>query len=169
MARFEFDPAASLMSLEIRSSLHTLRADTGGVRGWIEGAIGPASRTATVSAGHLCIPLATLSTHNSLYDAEVHRRINTRSHGTAEGLLLDWRATAQVGRYLVRGQVSFRGVEREVQDEMTLSWLDEETVVLEGARVFDIRDFGLDPPRLLTLRVDPAVTICVAVVGRRVD
>jgi hypothetical protein len=45
---------------------------------------------------------------------------------------------------------------------------DDHTVLLDGTRVFDIRDFGMEPPRLLTVRVYPEVTIRVVVVGRRV-
>jgi hypothetical protein len=69
----------------------------------------------------------------------------------------------------VNGAVTFRGVTRDVEDNMSLSVEDDRTVVLDGARLFDIRDYGMDPPRLLTLRVYPEVTIRVALVGRLVD
>jgi hypothetical protein len=59
-----------------------------------------------------------------------------------------------------------RGTTRVTEDEMWLSVEDERTVILNGTHLFDIRDFNIDPPRLLTVRVQPEVTIAVALVGR---
>jgi hypothetical protein len=61
--------------------------------------------------------------------------------------------------------VTFRGVTRRYEDEMTVRRLDERTVALEGASSFDIRDFGMQPPRILLLRVEPEVTVRVEIVA----
>ena len=49
------------------------------------------------------------------------------------------------------------------------------TVVVEGAdtlrmcgsSVFDIRDFGMEPPRILLLKMAPDVTVSVDIVARK--
>jgi polyisoprenoid-binding protein YceI len=169
MPRFEFDPTVSLMSLDGRSSLHPIHAEAGGVTGWIEAELDSDKGDAMVDAGHLEIALNQLSSGNSLYDAELHRRLDIRRYPVATGVLSHWQPTVRRGSYRVNGAVTFRGVTRDVEDNMSLSVEDDRTVVLDGARLFDIRDYGMDPPRLLTLRVYPEVTIRVALVGRLVD
>jgi len=157
------------MSLEGRSTLHPIYAEASGVEGWIRAELGPTSGEAMVEDGELVIPLGALSAGNPLYDAELHRRVDIRRYPTATGTLMAWEPTTEKGTYLVSGEVSFRGVTREAESHMRLSVEDDRTVVLDGSRLFDIRDFGMVPPRLLAVRVHPEVTIHVAVVARCVD
>ena len=159
----------SLMSLDGRSSLHAIHAEASGVKGWIEAELEPDTGDARVGAGQLEIALNQLSSGNSLYDAELHRRLDIRRYPAVTGVLSDWQPTVTRGSYRVNGAVTFRGVTRDVEDNMSLSVEDDRTVVLDGAHLFDIRDYGMDPPRILALRVYPEVTIRVALVGRRVD
>ena len=65
--------------------------------------------------------------------------------------------TATPARYLVGGDLTFRGVTRRYDDEMTVERSDDATVTLSGQSVFDIRDFGMEPPRILMLKVEPEV------------
>jgi hypothetical protein len=46
---------------------------------------------------------------------------------------------------------------------MDIAASDDGTVRLEGERVFDIRDFGMQPPRILMLRVHPEVAVRVSI------
>ena len=39
------------------------------------------------------------------------------------------------------------------------------TVILAGEKTFDVRDFGMEPPRILLLRVEPHVSVKVAITG----
>ena len=50
---------------------------------------------------------------------------------------------------------------------MTISALDESTVHLTGQATFDVRDFGMEPPRILMLRVYPEVEVSVEIVAER--
>ncbi len=56
---------------------------------------------------------------------------------------------------------------RSYQDEMTLNVVDDHTIQLEGESTFDIRDFGMEPPRILMLRVEPEVEVRVEIVATR--
>jgi polyisoprenoid-binding protein YceI len=169
MPRFEFDPTASLMSLEGRSTLHLIHAEAVGLTGWIEANIALDTGQAAVQSGRLRVPLTELSSGNALYDAELRRRLDVRRYPEATGMMSDWQPTGRPGTYRVKGDVTLRGVTRSVEDDMSLSMEDDRTVILSGTRVFDVRDFGMDPPRLLAVRVHPEVTISVALVGRLVD
>ena len=169
MPRFEFDPTASLMSLDGRSTLHPIHAETAGATGWIEADIALDTGQAAVHAGRLHIPLAGLSSGNVLYDAELRRRLDVRRFPEATGVMSDWQPSAQPGTYRVKGDVTFRGVTRDVEDDMSLSAEDDRTVILSGSRIFDVRQYGMNPPHLLAVRVHPEVTISIALVGRLVN
>ena len=54
-----------------------------------------------------------------------------------------------------------------MEGEVGLRALDEWTVEIEGHQVIDMRNFGLDPPRLLMLRVEPEIRVRGRVVARR--
>ena len=65
------------------------------------------------------------------------------------------------GSYRVSGDVTFRGVLRHYQDLMTMEMIDERTISLTGSSRFDIRDFGMQPPKVLVLKVEPEVDVKV--------
>ncbi len=52
---------------------------------------------------------------------------------------------------------------------MTLRQLDDRTISLTGSSRFDIRDFGMQPPRVLLLKVEPEVDVKVEAVAVRDD
>jgi hypothetical protein len=52
---------------------------------------------------------------------------------------------------------------------MVLEVVDERTVRLSGQSTFDIRDFGMEPPRILMLRVEPVVAVRVEITAEQQD
>jgi polyisoprenoid-binding protein YceI len=166
MSKFDFDPTASMMSLDGRSTLHPIHAETNGLTGWIQADLAFTTGEVKVHSGQLCIPLIGLTSEHTLYDAELHRRLDVRRYPEATGVMSDWQPTDREGTYRVTGDVTVRGVTCNVVDDMSLSAEDSRTVILSGTRCFDVRDFGMDPPHLLLVRVHPVVTISVALVGR---
>jgi polyisoprenoid-binding protein YceI len=97
----------------------------------------------------------------------MRRRVDARRYPTIIGELAAMKETDGDGRYLVTGDVSFRGVTREYQGQMTLSTPDERTISLEGERVFDIREFGMSPPRILMFQIYPEVAVKVRIVAEQ--
>ena len=69
--------------------------------------------------------------------------------------------------YLVGGDLTFRGVTRSYEDNMTVGEVDDRTVTLSGKATFDIRDFGMEPPRILMLKVQPEVSVRVEIVAQK--
>ena len=61
--------------------------------------------------------------------------------------------------------MTFRGVTRHFEDEMSFSVLDENSISLEGSHVFDIRDFEMEPPKIMMLKVYPDVSVSVKIVA----
>ncbi len=65
--------------------------------------------------------------------------------------------------YRIGGDVAFRGVSRHHEDLIQIRRVDERTIVLTGSSRFDIRQYGMQPPRVLMLRVEPEVEVGVEI------
>lgn len=157
--RYVVDASRSRVWVEARSSLHPIRSESDGLEGWLE-----AAPDGTVSAGEVALPVERLSSGNPLYDREMRRRVDSRRYPTITGRLTSMEPAGQDGRCRVSGEVMFRGVCHEYQDEMRVR-RDGTGIELEGERSFDVRDFGMDPPKILTLRVYPDVSVRVRIVA----
>ncbi len=69
MARYQFDPARSALSIDGRSSVHPIRASFDGVVGWIE-----LDDSGDATAGRVTVHVDRVSTGNPLYDREIRNR-----------------------------------------------------------------------------------------------
>ena len=159
--RYVVDPSQSRVWIDARSSLHPIHSESDGLQGWVDAdPDGP-----RVTAGEVELQVELLSSGNPLYDREMRRRADTRRFPSIDGRLTSMEPTGRDGSFRVSGEVTFRGVSHDYQDEMQLRVRDDRTIELEGERVFDIRDFGMEPPRILTLRVYPDVSVRVSIVA----
>jgi len=167
MTRYALDPDRSRVWIEARSSLHPIHAETGGLTGYFEAEMLDDGRVdlSVVPRAELQLPVEKLTSGNPLYDREMKRRIDARRYPTISGQLTLMQEAVGEGRYVVTGEITLRGVTKSYQDEMSLTELDDATIRLEGERTFDIRDFGMDPPRILALRVYPDVVVRVEIIA----
>ena len=69
-------------------------------------------------------------------------------------------------RYKASGEITFAGRARGYEGEVTIAG-DRESVTIDGELPVDIRDFGLKPPSLVILKVDPVLRIRLRLVARR--
>ena len=169
MTRYRIIPERSYVWVDARSSVHPFHAKTNGLEGFVdlaltpEGAIDAASRT----AGQLSLAVNRLSAGNPVEDRELQRRIDASRYPKIEGVLDQIVPSGDNGNYRVSGDITFRGVARRCDDEMTVAALDADTVQLTGKSRFDIRDFGMEPPRVLMFRMEPEVEVRVEIVAAK--
>ncbi|HEV3113660.1 MAG TPA: YceI family protein [Candidatus Binataceae bacterium] len=169
MERFKIIPERSRIWAEARSSLHPIKAESAGVTGYIEIELnGGAPDLKVAPQGRIDVDVESLKTGNVLYDHELPRQLDTRKFPRIRGEILEV-TELDAKRYKVRGNLSLHGVTKTVEGEVTLSVLDDGTFEVEGEKVFDIRDFGLTPPRILMLKVYPDVTVRGRVVAAKQD
>jgi polyisoprenoid-binding protein YceI len=169
MARYLFDPRRSRVWIDARSNVHPIHADVDGVEGYVDLERRDDHVDLGVKpAGRLSLAVERLKSGNALEDRELQRRIDARRFRTIDGALVNIQETDHDTRFRVQGDLTFRGVTRRYTDEMELRVIDGGlTVELRGATTFDIRDFGMKPPRILMLRVEPHVAVRVELVGVR--
>jgi polyisoprenoid-binding protein YceI len=112
------------------------------------------------------LPVEKLQSGKKLEDVEMMRRIDARRFPKITGETTEVKENGG-GRYRIRGDLTFHGVTRQVEGEVTVSAPDEHSLVIEGEQVFDIRDFGVQPPKILMLKVHPDVRVRVKVVAQQ--
>jgi polyisoprenoid-binding protein YceI len=167
VARFTVDPVRSRLLIDGRSTMHAIHTEARTMSGWVDLDVegGGAVAARATGGGQVAIRVDELETGNAIYDREMRRRLDARRHPLITGQLDALAAIGRDGRYRIQGEIAFRGVARRYEDEMTIGLLDAVTVCLEGSRVFDVRDFGLEPPSILAIRVYPEVTVRASVVA----
>jgi polyisoprenoid-binding protein YceI len=171
VARYEIDPARSKVFIHARSSVHPIHSETDGLEGWLELEIrsGGGLDVTAAPRARLSLAVAKLRSGNPLEDRELLRRIDAKKFPMIEGSLTAMTETGEDGHWVARGDVTFRGVTRNCAGELTITSADDHAIRVEGHGRFDVRDFGMDPPRILMLRVHPDVDVRIDVVATRGD
>jgi polyisoprenoid-binding protein YceI len=169
MARYRIEPELSHVWVDARSNLHPIHSTTDGLEGFVELNVESAGEVdlAVAPAGKLSLQVNKLSSGNRLEDREMHKRIDSRRYPTIDGVLDQMQKNGQANTYRVSGEITFRGVSKRHEDEMTIHEIDDHTISLQGSSRFDIREFGMQPPKMLMLKVDPEVEVRIEIVATR--
>ncbi|MGH9016518.1 MAG: YceI family protein [Acidimicrobiales bacterium] len=169
MSRYRIVPDGSRVWIDARSNVHPIHSSTDGLEGFVEleldgdGRVRPDSAT----GGKLSLAVARLSSGNRMEDRELQKRIDGRRFPTIEGVLDTIDGAGADGSVRVTGELTFRGVARRYTDAMTIRNVDDRTIRLDGSARFDIRDFGMQPPHVLMLKVEPEVDVRVEILAAR--
>lgn len=165
MSRFRFLPERSSVWIDAKSSLHPIHSTSDGLEGYVDLDVKPGGDVAAGASpvGTLTFPMARLSSGNAMEDRELHRRADTRRYPTIEGVLEEVGGPAGDGTYPVGGKVTFKGVSRHYDHLLGIREVDDRTVELTGQARFDIRDFGMEPPKVLMLKVEPEVDVRIEI------
>lgn len=168
MARYEIIPERSPLAAEARSSVHPIRVEATGFQGYLdlELADGRLDLAAPVG-GHVEFPADRVKTGNRLYDYELDRRLDVRRYPRMTGDVREIRPRVGGNGYRMRGDLTFHGVTRSVEGDLRVRPLDDQTIEVEGELQLDMRDFGLEPPKLLMLRVHPDVRVRARAIAKR--
>jgi len=169
VARYRIIPERSTVSINARSNVHPIHSTTDGLEGYVDLELGPGGVVdLTVKpAAQLSLPVRRLSSGNALEDRELQKRIDGRRYPTISGVLDTIERAGSDSNYRVSGEITFRGAARRHQDEMTIRPVNHETLALAGHSRFDIREYGMEPPRFLMLKVDPQVDVAVDIIATK--
>jgi polyisoprenoid-binding protein YceI len=154
VTRYSIEPASSQVWISGSSSVHPIHATATGLEGWVDA-------TERELAGEVRIDVDRLKSGNGLVDRETRRRIDAARFPQIVGIVTS-AEPRDGGRFAVAGTVAFRGVECEVEGQLDIA-LRDGLLVIEGEQTFDVRDWGLEPPRLALLKVHPEVDVRIHV------
>jgi polyisoprenoid-binding protein YceI len=168
VARYKITPARSRLRFEAQSSLHPINAEATGVGGFVEAELNPAGLDLKVAPqGKLEVDVDSIKAGNLLYDRELARQLDVRKYPRIRAEIVEVTQLEAGRRYKIRGNVSVHGVIKPVDGEVNLRVLDDGSFEADGEQTFDIRDFGLTPPRILMLKVYPGVKVRAHIVGQK--
>ena len=156
------------MTIVGETSLHPITVNVT-PSGWIEATVEHGRFVGgTDIRGEIEIAVIEFRSGNPLVDRETRRRLNARLYPTIRGEM-----TEVVGisgpTATVKGAVTFLGNEVELEGEFSIVEGDEDSVTLAGSGQMDVQWWGLEPPTLLVLKMEPVVTVSIDLLFRRVD
>jgi len=152
--RWTIDAATGSVTFVAASSIHPIRT-RGNASGWFEGVFDASGFIEnSTMRGYLEVPLSGLSSGNPLIDNEMRRRVDTANHPLIV-CAIETTEDIDENTATITGTIGFLDVEVLVEGELEL---------LAGPRIvgvgeFDVRWWGLEPPKLFMMRVDPIVTV----------
>ena len=161
-ATYRIVPSASQVTFLGESSVHPIEA-TVAPQGWLTAHVSPEGLAGNTASGRIEIPVADLSSGNPLIDRETKRRTDAKQFPTIVGDLTEV-LSIEGTTADIEGRIVFRGAAVDVEGRIELSTIEPGRIVVEGEGEFDVRWWGLEPPKLLMLKVHPEVTVRVRLV-----
>lgn len=167
MTKFQPVVERSQLMLEGKSSLHPIQSATHELTGYFVAQVNQAGQLdlAQPATGRLEVAIESMKAGNDLYDLEMRRRLDIRRYPTIVAELTELRAQSQPNHYHAVGNLTFHGVTRRVEGELTIIQMDAHTLDLSGQLTLDVRDFGVTPPKLLMLKVYPEIQVRLKVIA----
>ncbi|HEY7280118.1 MAG TPA: YceI family protein [Actinomycetota bacterium] len=165
MTTYRIVPERSRVHFDGSTNLHPVHGEGDGLTGSIDVAIADgAIDLSQPPKARIEFDVERLHSSFTLFERELQRRIDARRFPTITGEV-ELAEAAGPGRYHVRGDVTFHGVTKTAEGDVTVAVDADGTLRVDGQQVFDIRDYGIEPPKLLLLKANPDVTIRVEVVA----
>ena len=157
---FDVQPGQSALLIEARSSVGPISFGTTSLQGVVTASIvdGGWAEDVTPTAA-VTLDMTSLASGNSLYDAELAQRIDSRRHPHAELVLDELVPLGLAGRYQASGSLTLHGVTRPLAGTVTVTTGEDGTLLVDGEQVVDIREFGIPTPTVLMLRIYPDVRV----------
>jgi hypothetical protein len=165
--RYAIDALASSLTYEAKSSLQVItgRADEFG--GYVEAAWDEdgALLCDPAPAMHLEVPVSRLRSGSTVKDQEVWRLIDVERSPT---IFADLRSIEPLYGpliYQASGDVTLAGSTKRYAGQLLVAKEESDCVSVRGDLELDIRDYGLDPPRALFVRIEPVIVVHLSLVA----
>jgi hypothetical protein len=158
-----------VLTFEARSTLHSVRGKNASIAGYIDADATPSGSLVLdpMPVMHIDMPVEQLTSGNGLLDQQMWKLIDSKRFPRITADLRGLSPGSAPGRYAASGDVTLAGRMRSYEGELVFGGTPE-SLVCDGDLVIDIRDFGLTPPSLLILRVDPVVKVHLHLVAKSI-
>jgi polyisoprenoid-binding protein YceI len=169
LTRYAVSAAESALTADARTTLHAVRATVSGLTGYVATAwdAGGSLALEPPPVMHVEFPIDQVRSGNALQDREMRKLVDANRFPKVAADLRSLEPLSAPNRYKASGEITLVGRSRGYSGEFTIV-RDGESVIVDGEIGMDIRDFGLKPPSLLMLKVDPSLRIRLRLVARKV-
>jgi polyisoprenoid-binding protein YceI len=168
MPRFRVNPDKSTVDVGLRVNLHPSHVTTSALSGTIDCELDAAGRPRLDRpyGAKLTLPVRAISSGNALQDREMRRRFDASRHPTITAIVLTGESLGTSDRYRAVAQLTMHGQTREIAARVRVRTQGRE-MTITGRHVINVKEFGIDPPRLILLRMEPEVDVRVHIVAER--
>jgi hypothetical protein len=167
ITRYTISPEDSSLTIAARSTLHAVQIQAAGLRGFVEASWNADGTLATEPQPkmHVEFSIDQLKSGNGMQDREMQKLVDAKRFPKAAADLRKLEPSPSPNRYEAVGEVTLSGRSRTYNGEFLIA-NGGDSITVEGDLTLDIRDFGLTPPSLLILRVDPVLRVRLRLVAR---
>jgi polyisoprenoid-binding protein YceI len=166
--RFHVNTAESTVQVGLRVNLHPSHINANALSGYIECEVDEQGRPRLDRpyTAELTLPVEAIKSGNGIQDREMRRRFDASRYPTITATVTHGEERPGEGRYRAKAQLTMHGQTREIFGNVRLT-IDRTTMTVDGQQVINVKEFGIDPPRLLLLKVEPDVDVEVHIVAKR--
>ena len=166
MPRFRVNTAQSTVAVGLRVNLHPSHINANALSGVIECEVDEEGkpRLDQPYSASLTLPVEAIKSGNGLQDREMRRRFDVSKYPTITATVTHGEALESEGHYRAAAKLTMHGVTKEISGDVQLS-VDGTTMTIDGQQVLNVKEFGIDPPRLIILKVEPDVDLQVHIVA----
>lgn len=166
--RYRLSPERSTVTIVGETSLHPISVNVT-PDGWLEATVADGEFvTGSDLRGEVEIAVIEFRSGNPLVDRETRRRLNAKRYPTIKGVMSEVVAV-DGSRATVKGVVTFLGQEVELDGDLNIVDSAEASVNLVGDGQMDVQWWGLEPPTLMVLKMEPVVSLSVDLHFERVE
>jgi polyisoprenoid-binding protein YceI len=164
--KFRVNTGKSTVKVGLRVNLHPSHIDANALSGVIECEVDDQGNPLLDHpySAELTLPVEAIKSGNGLQDREMRRRFDAGRYPTITARVTKGEALEGAGRYRAAAQLTMHGQTREISGDVELH-VDGTTMTIDGQQVVNVKDFGIDPPRLIILKVEPDVDLQVHIVA----
>lgn len=168
MTKYRVVSQESPVEIEGTSSVHGVHARSDQLTGELEVTLGEDGwpRLDLPYSARLSLPAESIKSGNGLQDRIMYQRLDTGRHPTVTAEVVKAEPLDQPGRYRATARLTLAGVTKEITGDVDLT-VQDGRLVIRGEQEIDVRDFGIDPPRILMMKVDPHVKVRVQVTAEQ--
>jgi polyisoprenoid-binding protein YceI len=168
MPRFRVNTAQSTVKVGLRVNLHPSHINANSLSGVIECEVDEQGkpRLDRPYSAELTLPVDAIKSGNGIQDREMRRRFDASRYPTITATVTHGEALEGEGRYRAVAKLTMHGQTREIKGDVQLG-VKGTTMTIDGQQVINVKDFGIDPPRLIILKVEPDVDLQVHIVAER--
>lgn len=167
MPRYRVDTARSEVGIGLRVNLHPSHITATGISGEVECELDEQGhpRLDQPYSAALTLPIASISSGIGLQDRLMRQRFDAQRYPNitarvVKGEVID----VDQGRYRATATLTMHGQTREVQGEVRLQF-NNGTLTADAPTTLNMQDFGIDPPRLIVLKVEPEIDVSAHIVA----
>jgi hypothetical protein len=165
--RFTIVPESSGLLIAGRSSLHAIHADAKGLTGYLDVTTNGSTLVTDPPPGmRIEVPLERISSGNDLQDSEMRRLVGGQRYPRIIAELSRLEPLPTPNQFKGEGSVTINGTTKNCAGTITII-VNGDSVMMQGASTIDIRNWGIQPPRILMFSVLPQFDIQLQAVAKQ--